>query len=82
MNKIHLGFRNPAVIRDNSCQIKIFEKIMKNVFYVEFRDESNGTIQIGLRGRNLLQNGHFRSLDSIRTHFCYFQDGRVGVVKF
>ena len=54
--KIQLGSQNPPVIRDNSCQIKNFEKIMKNDFCVEFRDESNGAIQIDLRGRNLLQN--------------------------
>ena len=32
VNKIHLGFRNPAVIRDNSCRIKIFEKSWKMFF--------------------------------------------------
>ena len=29
--KIQLEFRNPPVIRDNSCQIKIFEKILKKI---------------------------------------------------
>ena len=46
-------------------EIENFEKIMKYVFCVEFRDESNGAIRIGLREWNPLQNGHFRSLDSI-----------------
>ena len=51
--KIQLGPQNPAVIRDNSCQIEIFGKIMKNVFYAEFHGESNGAIHFRLRRRNL-----------------------------
>ena len=72
--KIQLGFQNPPVIRDNSCQIKIFEKILKNVFYVEFHGESNGAIHSALRDRNPLQNLIFQSLDSITACFLIFED--------
>ena len=72
--KIQLGFQNPPVIRDNSCQIKNFEKILKNVFYVEFHGESNGAIHSALRDRNPLQNLNFQSLDSITICFLIFED--------
>lgn len=72
--KIQLGPQNPAVIRDNSCQIEIFGKIMKNVFYAEFHGESNGAIHFRLRRRNPLQNAENRSLDSIWIIFRRFLD--------
>ena len=59
LNKICLRTRISrqfTAIHVSHCQIKIFEKIMKNVFYVEFRDESNGTNQIDSRDQNPLQN--------------------------
>ena len=70
--EILLGSRNSVVIRDNSCQIEIFEKIMKNVFYVEFHGESNGAIHFRLRHRNHPQNAKFRSLDSFCDIFYLF----------
>ena len=76
--KIQLEFWNPPVIRDNSWQIKIFEKFWKNVFYSEFYGESNGTTHFVLRHRNPPQNPIFRSLDSFCIIFRYFLHCWVG----
>ena len=80
--KIQLEFWNPPVIRDNSWQIKIFEKFWKNVFYAEFYGESNGTTHFVLRHRNPPQNPIFRSLDSFCIIFRYFLHCWVGFFKY